>query len=167
MERRYVSSSRGRVVADYLGFEPLTIPRGAFDPLSMSTGEPSPPKRVIWKGQEYPVGTVERTGVSTSPDRGGSGERYRDRHSFLLVLTDGPTLEVYFERRPRDRSRRWWARATETPVSGSPGEGTAMSGEGTATPGEGTAARSESTAARSEGAVTPGSRPGTPQEGPS
>ena len=101
-------------MGDYLGFEPLRIPRGAFDPLSMSIGEPSPPSRVVWQGQEYRVHTVERTGVSTAPDRGGSGDRYRDRYRFLLALKNGPTLEVYFERRPRDRRQRWWARAIDT-----------------------------------------------------
>lgn len=109
-------------MVDYLGFEPLMIPRGAFDPRSMSVGEPSPPSRVVWEGRECRVRTVERAGVSTAPDRGGSGERYRDRHLFRLVLDDGTHLEAYFERRPRDRRQRWWGRAIQPPVADTPGD---------------------------------------------
>jgi hypothetical protein len=82
--------------------------------MAMSSGEPSPPRRVVWEAREYRVSSVKRTEDTTAPDRGGSGEKYRDRHYFRLLLEKGPTLEVYFERRPRDRKQRWWARAIDT-----------------------------------------------------
>nr|MDA3949603.1 hypothetical protein [Spirochaeta sp.] len=69
--------------------------------------------RVIWSNREYRVTSVQRTGESTARDRGGSSERYRDRHYFVLTLEGGPLLEAYFERRARDPRRRWWARVIE------------------------------------------------------
>lgn len=111
------SGAKELAMSDYLGYQPLTIPPGAFDPLSMSVGEPSPPRRVVWGGREYEVVSVERRGESTARDRGGSRDRYRDRHFFRLVLEKGPALDVYFERRPRaprsGKQQRWWGRCVD------------------------------------------------------
>lgn len=96
---------------DLFGFEPLEIPAGAFDPISMSRGEPGAPRRLRWKGETVAVVRVEVVEKRTGRDRGGSSERYVDRHYFRLTLESGTVLHAYFERRPaRAGAPRWWAR---------------------------------------------------------
>lgn len=92
-------------------FLPLHIPRGAFSVGEASRGEPAPPTRVMWNGVERAVTRVVHRPRTTGRDRGGSRERYVDRHWFELELEDGTRLEVYFMRRVRSRTEpRWWAR---------------------------------------------------------
>ncbi len=96
---------------DLFGYQPLEIPAAAFDPMTMGTGEPGPPRRVIWAGAKRAVASVESLGKTTGRDRGGSSERYVDRHRYRLRLDNGTQLDVYFERRPGGRrASRWWAR---------------------------------------------------------
>ncbi len=56
---------------------------------------------------------VLETGKGLGPCTHGSGERYVRKHWYRFVSKGGLVLRIYFERRPRPRSRagavkRWW-----------------------------------------------------------
>lgn len=92
-------------------FSPLSVPSGSFDLAGARRGEPGPPTRLVWAGKEQAVIAVTLRPRTTGRDRGGTRERYADRHWYLLTLEDGTRLETYFLRRPRTlREPRWWAR---------------------------------------------------------
>jgi len=94
-------------------FVALIIPRGAYNFVDARRGEPGIPTRVQWEGREHTVAGVTRLPRTTGRDRGGSSERYVDRHWYILELNDGPRLEAYFMRRVRNpREARWWARVS-------------------------------------------------------
>ncbi|TVR72792.1 MAG: hypothetical protein EA427_02850 [Spirochaetaceae bacterium] len=95
----------------FTDFLPLIIPGGAYTFLDVRRGEPGTPTRVQWEGHERLVIGVTRLPRTTGRDRGGSSERYADRHWYILELVDGTRLEAYFMRRARTPGEtRWWAR---------------------------------------------------------
>jgi hypothetical protein len=94
----------------FMDYVPLTIPGGAYSFSDARRGEPGVPTRVLWKGHERLVTRVTRLPRTTGSDRGGSAERYADRHWYILELDDGTRLEAYFMRRARKPGEtRWWA----------------------------------------------------------
>jgi hypothetical protein len=114
-KRRILPGSlRDTVLPMPTDFLPLTIPRGAYNLADARRGEPGPPTRVVWDEVELAVTNVVLRPRTTGRDRGGSTERYVDRHWYDLELEDGTRLEVYFMRRVRSpREPRWWARPRE------------------------------------------------------
>jgi hypothetical protein len=95
--------------------EPLK-PRGPFNTVAMSRGEPGLPEAFEWHGRVYRVSVClnqwkksEREGVRTG------GELYLRRHYYELRMSDGSIWVVYFVRQtPRTGSpkARWFLYTT-------------------------------------------------------
>ncbi len=94
---------------------------GTFDSSAMVAGEPGLPARFQWRGSEYEIARVLSAWKTTGPCTHGSGERYVRRHWYRIETTDGSTMELYFDRRPRVRQKlqRWWVATLVPPAGGS------------------------------------------------
>jgi hypothetical protein len=85
--------------------EPIEPAPDAFDPITMSHGEPALPSEFRWRDQRLVIADVLRTWRSTKMDRGDS---YLARHWFEIRTADERTAVVYFDRQARARAPRWW-----------------------------------------------------------
>jgi hypothetical protein len=91
--------------------EPVDPIRGAFDTVSMATGEPGLPSRFRWQGREYVVDSVLEKWKETGQCKHKSREQYVRKHWYRVRTTDGVEMKLYFERQPRSCStlkQRWW-----------------------------------------------------------
>ncbi len=77
----------------------------AFDPRSISAGEPSLPPAFTWRGRSLQIAEVRRTWRGLKDDR---GEMYLKRHYFEVALTDGAVAVVYFMRQAKRGAPRWF-----------------------------------------------------------
>jgi hypothetical protein len=81
------------------------VPAGDFEADPLERGEPGLPPAFVWRGAELRVAELRRTWRSTKTDR---GDVYLKRHWFEVLLADGRTAVVYFERQARRGAPRWW-----------------------------------------------------------
>lgn len=96
--------------SDPFGFAPLTIPAGAFAVATPAPGSPAVPARIIHDGVERAVVRWRELDATSRRDAGGSRERYRSRHRFIVEIDTGEELEIYFERQASGARPRWWGR---------------------------------------------------------
>jgi uncharacterized protein DUF6504 len=85
--------------------EPIEPESGSIDPIASSRGEPPLPTAFRWRVDRLVITEVLRAWRSTKEDR---GDAYLDRHWFEVKTLDGRTAIVYFLRRARRGSKRWW-----------------------------------------------------------
>ena len=82
------------------------VPGAAFmDTPALSAGEPPLPRTFRWRDAPLEIATIERTWRSTNPDR---GDDYLARHWFEVRTTDERVAVLYFDRKARRESARWW-----------------------------------------------------------
>jgi hypothetical protein len=81
------------------------VPGGDFDVATMARGEPGLPGLFVWREETLRVAALRRTWRSTKTDR---GDVYVKRHWFEVLLADGRSAVVYFERQARRGESRWW-----------------------------------------------------------
>lgn len=89
----------------------ITPVAGTFDTRGMARGEPGFPRRFIWRNEEYIVGIILDKWKELTPCKSGSKEKYVRKHWFKIKTTNGYTMEIYFERKAKIRSKwksRWW-----------------------------------------------------------
>lgn len=93
--------------------EPVVPVGGSFDTAAMTAGEPGLPAQFVWRGVTYEVARVLDRWKTVGDCHHHSGEQYVRRHWFRVEVTDGPLMELYFDRQPRTRHRmqRWWLAA--------------------------------------------------------
>ncbi len=72
---------------------------------ALSQGEPPLPQRFRWRDEELVVADVVRCWRSTKDDR---GDTYLARHWYDVRTTDGRSAVIYFDRKARRGSARWW-----------------------------------------------------------
>ncbi len=85
--------------------EPIE-PGGEFvDGAALSRGEPPLPRTFRWRDAELAVEGVVRAWRSTKTDR---GDDYLARFWFEFTTRDGRTAVVYFDRKARRETPRWW-----------------------------------------------------------
>ena len=70
------------------------------DPGRMAAGEPALPGAFRWRGGSFTIAGVTRRWKEHGPCRHGSGEAYLRKHWFEVVIGDGRTMKIYFERQP-------------------------------------------------------------------
>ena len=75
------------------------------DTAALSQAEPPLPRRFRWRGGEIAVAEVIRAWRSTKTDR---GDAYLARFWFELKTSDGKVAVVYFDRKARRGTPRWW-----------------------------------------------------------
>jgi Family of unknown function (DUF6504) len=80
-------------------------PGGDFDVEKLARGEPGLPEFFVWRDETLRVAALRRTWRSTRTDR---GDVYVKRHWFDVLLDDGKSAVVYFERQARRGTPRWW-----------------------------------------------------------
>ncbi len=85
--------------------EPLSASAETVDTGALSRGEPPLPREFGRRDDRLVVRDVVRTWRSTITDR---GDTYLAKHWFELVLDDGRTAVVYFDRKTRRTQPRWW-----------------------------------------------------------
>ncbi|HTV73286.1 MAG TPA: DUF6504 family protein [Candidatus Acidoferrales bacterium] len=85
--------------------EPIDPVAGAFDPATMSRGEPALPPEFRWRDEHLVVAAVLRVWRSTKLDR---GDAYLARHWFEIRTDDGRKAVIYFDRQARGGKHRWW-----------------------------------------------------------
>jgi phosphoribosylglycinamide formyltransferase-1 len=85
--------------------EPIDPAADAFDPATMSRGEPALPPEFRRRDERLVIARLLRTWRSTKTDR---GEAYLARHWFEITTTDGRRAVIYFDRRARAGKPRWW-----------------------------------------------------------
>ena len=80
---------------------------GSADLNAMARGEPGVPRAFTWRGSRFEVARVLATERDMGEDR---GDVYVRRHYFDLETTDLLRMRLYFERNPKDRTKRkaWW-----------------------------------------------------------
>jgi uncharacterized protein DUF6504 len=89
-------------------------PGGTFvDSAALSSGEPPLPASFQWRDSELAVRRVVRTWRSTKLDR---GDAYLARHWFEVETGDGRIAVLYFDRKARAGSARWWLYTIERDV---------------------------------------------------
>jgi hypothetical protein len=81
------------------------VPGGDFDVEKLARGEPGLPEFFVWRDETLRVAALRRTWRSTKSDR---GDVYVKRHWFDVLLDDGKSAVVYFERQARRGTPRWW-----------------------------------------------------------
>jgi hypothetical protein len=81
------------------------VPGGDFDVEKLARGEPGLPEFFVWHEETLRVASLRRTWRSTKTDR---GDVYVKRHWFEILLDDGKSAVVYFERQARRGTPRWW-----------------------------------------------------------
>jgi hypothetical protein len=81
-----------------------------FDTTRMAVGEPGFPREFIWRGRTIVVSALLRAWRETGKCRHGSPERYVRKHWYEISTGPHETMNIYFERQPRDtkRGQRWW-----------------------------------------------------------
>jgi hypothetical protein len=92
--------------------EPIEPGATYVESAALSTGEPPLPERFRWRGEELAVRRVVRTWRSTKIDR---GDAYLARHWFEVETGDGRTAVVYFDRKARPGTARWWLYTISAP----------------------------------------------------
>ncbi|HEY0613806.1 MAG TPA: DUF6504 family protein [Candidatus Elarobacter sp.] len=85
--------------------EALAPSAECIDTGALSRGEPPLPREFGWRGERLVVGTVRRTWRSTTTDR---GDVYLARHWFEVLLADGRSAVLYFDRKSRRDRPHWW-----------------------------------------------------------
>jgi hypothetical protein len=80
-------------------------PDGAFDPVTISHGEPSLPTSFRWREETLTIESIVRTWRSTKTDR---GDVYLAKHWYEMALTDGRRAVIYFDRQGKRGVARWW-----------------------------------------------------------
>ena len=85
--------------------EALRASAESVDNGALSRGEPALPKEFGWRTERLVVRGVRRTWRSTNTDR---GDTYLARHWYEVELDDGRTAVVYFDRKARRETPRWW-----------------------------------------------------------
>ena len=90
---RFVSEPLHAANADYV------------DSPALSRGEPPLPRRFRWHDDELEIAEVTGTRRSTKDDR---GDTYLARHWYDVRLTDGRDAVIYFDRKARRGTARWW-----------------------------------------------------------
>lgn len=75
------------------------------DSAALSAGEPLLPRSFTWRGATLAIAEVVRTWRSTNVDR---GDAYLARHWYEVRTEDGRTAVLYFDRKARPRTPRWW-----------------------------------------------------------
>ena len=72
---------------------------------ALARGEPPVPRSFRWRGTTLEVAEIVRSWRSTHLDR---GDAYLARHWYEFRLADDARAVVYFDRRARRASPRWW-----------------------------------------------------------
>jgi hypothetical protein len=91
-------------VPDFVS-EALRASAECVDNGALSRGEPALPKEFGWRTERLVVRGVRRTWRSTNTDR---GDTYLARHWYEVELDDGRVAVVYFDRKARRETPRWW-----------------------------------------------------------
>ncbi len=89
-----------RFISEMLRASAERIENGA-----LSRGEPALPASFTWRDEGLTVREVRRTWRSTTTDR---GDTYLARHWYEVELVDGRIAVVYFDRKARRDTPRWW-----------------------------------------------------------
>ncbi len=95
--------------ADVFVCEPIK-PAGVFDASRMARGEPGLPTAFEWRDDTYRVAQVLESWKSTGPCTHGSGEVYLRKHWYRVLVDDGSSWVIYFDRKARSRAQahvRW------------------------------------------------------------
>ena len=85
--------------------EPLRAGETFLASAALSQGEPPLPCRFHWRDEEIVVGEIVATRRSTKDDR---GDTYLARHWYDVRLADGREATIYFDRKARRGTPRWW-----------------------------------------------------------
>ena len=85
--------------------EPLEPAAEALDTGAQSRGEPALPSVFTRRGERLTIAEVVRTWRSTNVDR---GDAYLARHWYEVRAVDGRVAVLYFDRKARRGSARWW-----------------------------------------------------------
>ena len=93
-------------MADRRIAEEIVPEPGSFDARSMARGVPGVPRRFRWRGDEYEVAEVVRSGKELSDAPAGGGDRYVRRHAYQVRTTDGQEMRLVADRSGR-RTARW------------------------------------------------------------
>lgn len=83
--------------------EPVDV--ASFSDDAVGRGEPGAPQSFAWRDETYAVAKLLRVWKGTKNDR---GDAYVRRHYFEVVLADGRTAVLYFERQAKRDAPRWW-----------------------------------------------------------
>ncbi len=86
-------------------------PQGGADTQRMARGEPGLPAEFGWRGDQYRVEGIIEVWKESGPCTHGGTERYLRKHWYRLVMGDGSTWTIYFDRQARsvrERKLRWW-----------------------------------------------------------
>ena len=76
-----------------------------FDTVAMGRGEPGLPTAFQWRDEVLTIAGLTAARKGTKTDR---GDVYVKRHYFDVVLSDGRTATIYFERQAKPTQPRWW-----------------------------------------------------------
>ena len=79
-----------------------------FDTRRMAMGAPGLPGSFTWRKAVIHIARVRNEWQETGPCTHGSGERYVRKHWYEVEDAEGRVLKIYFERKPRSRSRARW-----------------------------------------------------------
>jgi hypothetical protein len=90
---RFVSEPLHAADAEY-----LTSP-------ALSQGEPPLPRRFRWRKEEIEIAEITGTRRSTKDDR---GDTYLAKHWYEVRLADGRDAVIYFDRKVKRTTPRWW-----------------------------------------------------------
>ena len=93
--------------------EALRASSECIDTGALSRGEPALPKDFVWRTERLVVRDVRRTWRSTTTDR---GDTYLARHWYEVELDDGRVAVVYFDRKARRETLRWWLYTVTEPT---------------------------------------------------
>lgn len=80
-------------------------PIGTFDADALERGEPGLASAFEWRGETLTIATIVRTRKGTKTDR---GDVYVKRHYFEVMLLDGRSATIYFDRQAKSGQPRWW-----------------------------------------------------------
>lgn len=72
---------------------------------ALSQGEPPLPRRFRWRNDQIEIAEITGTRRSTKEDR---GDTYLAKHWYEVRLTDGRDAVLYFDRKAKRGTPRWW-----------------------------------------------------------
>ena len=72
---------------------------------ALSQGEPPLPRRFRWRNEEIEIDEISGTRRSTKDDR---GDTYLAKHWYEARLADGRDAVIYFDRKVKRGTARWW-----------------------------------------------------------
>ncbi len=72
---------------------------------ALSQGEPPLPRRFRWRNGEIEIAEIAGMRRSTKGDR---GDTYLAKHWYEVRLADGREAVIYFDRKVKRGTARWW-----------------------------------------------------------